>query len=893
MTLKSCMKCTWQLLCCFIMLTACSDDAIEESTSITLPPETEALFEKGVNFTTTAGTQSLAFEATENWEITAAATRSGETWYRVYPLSGGPGKAEISISVDQNDGYDERSVAITINAGKTNKTLMISQKPKDALLVTSNRMEMKQEGGTLNIEVQANVEYRAVIADDCQSWIKPAAASTRGLTTSTASFTISLNEERVKREGKIYITDGKLTEEIAVYQHGGDIVLLNENEYPVGDLGETIKVELRSNCAYGVKMPEVDWIKEAMMTRGMSSHTVYYTIKPNEKNEARRAKIIFYDKDNTSIADTLTVIQAQKDAVVVDTKSIELKSPNDTIFSIDINANVQVEVRPADTCKWITESTATRGLQLRKIYLKAARNESFSPRRGRVLVKSKNSNECDTLKIWQAGKPTSVKLEQTALDVPKEGGTYRIKVNADVAVAMKQWKVLEPESGYLDKSPGSSLAPEWVWNEPLFYYENKLGISYKASLSADGQYLEIKVNPALSAQQGATATVIIYGEHENKEAKLTIKQEPDPTKVVRLRLAKLGEQFFFGILDQSYQALKQIYTQEELYSRQGEREQMYNEWGSFINHELTAGNYRVKEARNLCYSSINRTLIMKYGVQVSQNEDLTPTDSTVVTALLDMQRFVLYYQMANIWGQAVCLNQYSTSLEDTNTPAMTKKELLQHFTPTLLLLREYLPAEKSALATADDIFFPSRDVPSLFLARNYVEQNKYAEAKALLTEIVNSGRYKLGDMIYVMPNPKGSQTTRGVQSIEPVSTICFSYAEVMLMLSECEHRLGNTARAEEYLNKVVVANLGSPAYSPAWGGDNKVDTKNLAADNFINRLADVWQVQLKGTGTYFAFMKRNGVAEQRLNVPTWRLVFPIPIEEVHTNMYIKQNEGYN
>lgn len=582
------MKCVGQLLCCFLLSVACSDDAIEEQSSITLPPETEEIFEKGVNFTTTAGTRSLAFEATEDWEITTAATRNGETWYRVYPLSGGPGKAEISISVDENEGYDERSVAITINAGKTNKTLMISQKPKEALLVTSNRMEMKQEGGTLNIEVKANVEYKAVIADDCQSWIKPSTVSTRGLTTTTASFTISPNEERVKREGKIYITDGKLTEEIDVYQHGGDIVLLSENEYPVGDRGETIKVELRSNCAYGVKMPDVDWMKEATLTRGMSSHTVYYTISANEKSEARRAKIIFYDKDNTSIADTLTVIQAQKDAVVVDAKSIELKSPNDTIISIDVNANVEVEVRPADTCQWITESTATRGLQLRKIYLKAARNESFAPRRGRVLVKSKNGNECDTLKIWQAGKPTSVKLEEAALNVPKEGGTYRIKVDADVAVAMKQWQVLEPESGYLDRDPIDQVTDEEFWSSALFYYENKAGISYEAALSADGQYLEIKVNPALSSQQAASVTVTIYGEHENKEAKLTITQEPDPTKVVRLRLAKLGQQVFAGILDQSYTALKQVYTQEEAYSRQGEQEQIYNEWRAFINHELTA-----------------------------------------------------------------------------------------------------------------------------------------------------------------------------------------------------------------------------------------------------------------------------------------------------------------
>ena len=43
------------------------------------------------------------------------------------------------------------------------------------------------------------------------------------------------------------------------------------------------------------------------------------------------------------------------------------------------------------------------------------------PVEGRVLIKSKNGQECDTLKIWQAGKPTAVKLEQTSLEIPMAG----------------------------------------------------------------------------------------------------------------------------------------------------------------------------------------------------------------------------------------------------------------------------------------------------------------------------------------------------------------------------------------------------------------------------------------------------------------------------------------
>lgn len=879
MKVKSFMKNTWHLLACLMLLVACSDDKVEDETTITLPPETETLFEKGVNFTTSAGTQSLEFTATENWNITAATTRNGEKWYQVYPTSGGPGKAEISISVEDNDSYDERSVAITINAGKTKKTLMVAQKQKNALLISSERREVKQEGGTIDVEVEANVEYKAIIADDCQSWIKPAASTTtRGLKASTISFKIEMNGEREKREGEIYITDGTLTETVKVYQYGGDVILLNENEYPVGDKGETIKVELRSNCEYGITMPDVSWIKEATMSRGMSSHTIYYTISPNDANESRRAKIIFYNKDNTAIADTLTVIQAQKDAVVIDNKNIELKTPNDTIMGIDVNANVDVEIHPADTCQWITESTAARGLQLRKIYLKAAKNDGFAPRRGRVLIKSKNGQECDTLKIWQAGKPTAVKLEQTSLDIPMAGGTYRIKVDANVPVKMTEWNLLWPEDKKED--PIYGMHEETIFKKALFMYENKPQIPYQATLSNDGQYLEIKVEPAVSAE-ASSATITIYGAHENKEAKLTIKQETDPTKVVRLCLTQYGEKEFMTFFEKFYLVLQQMYTQEELYSRQSEKEEGYEWRFDFINHTLNANNGEVRSAWSSFYNSVNMILFIKDQIPRSSEEELASSDSTTVMKLLDMQRFILFYEKVNLWGKAVCLSEFPSDII-TSMPAISQAEVLKLFVEPLLFLRERLPGEISGQSAINDCFFPSRDFPALLLARIYMEQGKFAEAKSMLTGIVNSGRYQLGDLIYQFPVS---------DMYSDIQLICFSYTEVVLNLAECESRLGNSAQAENYLNQVMTANIGSPAYSSNVSLSSSVFTTRTS-DEFINRLANVWQSELRGTGTYFAFLKRNNIAVSTLNIPVWRQVFPVPMREILVNPSMSQNEGY-
>lgn len=78
-----------------------------------------------------------------------------------------------------------------------------------------------------------------------------------------------------------------------MYQSGEGVLLLTKSEYSVSDKGETIAVDLKSNFAFDVKMPDVDWVQSAAKTRGMSSHTLYYTIAPNETYDSREAEIIF------------------------------------------------------------------------------------------------------------------------------------------------------------------------------------------------------------------------------------------------------------------------------------------------------------------------------------------------------------------------------------------------------------------------------------------------------------------------------------------------------------------------------------------------------------------------------------------------------------------------
>lgn len=386
-----------------ISYTACSSESKEEPA----PPQKKPIeeFNQGnMSFTEGADEQSFSFVANEAWTISVATTKADEAWCKVSPTSGGAGSHVVKITTTENTSYDDRSVTITLKSGSESKSFVVTQKQKDALLLTSDKVEIEQKGGTFTIEVKANVSYTATIGETCKSWITEG-SNTRALSTSTKTYSVAASEESEKREGTITFTAGNLSETVHIYQAGGDIILLTKDEYYVDAAGENITVELKSNCDYEVEMPNVDWI-HTTSTRGMSSHTLYYAIDANEGYDSRKAKIIYRNKEN-NIADTLTIIQAQRDAIILGKKEMTVKAEGETI-EVKLSANVDYEVVMPEV-DWIS-SVSTRGLTEHTLYYTVAKNESDDERVAKITFKNAGSNIADTLAIIQEGQMPVAKI---------------------------------------------------------------------------------------------------------------------------------------------------------------------------------------------------------------------------------------------------------------------------------------------------------------------------------------------------------------------------------------------------------------------------------------------------------------------------------------------------
>ena len=441
------------LTCIF---TSCSDGGSDDPVNPTPKPDEvkaeitldSTIESNGMSFGASAGDNSVSFTTSTNWTLTVSSTTSGTTWCTASATSGSKGSATVKFTVTENTEYDDRSVSVTVKAGTASKTFKVTQKGVDALLVTTTSYEVAQEGGSIEVEVKANIDYQLEISEVAKGWITEAKSKSRAFKVTNHNFNIALNEEAEKREGEIIFKSGDKVETVKVYQAGGAIILLSQNEYRVSDTGETISVEIKSNVEFGVQMPNVDWITDEASSRGMSSHTLKYVIVPNEGYDSRSAEIIFFDR-GSNLKDTLTIIQAQKDAIIISEKNI-IVNKDGGVIALKVNSNVDFDVQIPSEITWLTK-IESRALSEKEICLKVSENLEEESRSATINITDYNSCLTDKINITQLGNIFVASL--------KEAGTLK-SILGDNYLNINSLKIIGSINGddvyYLRKMLGGS-----------------------------------------------------------------------------------------------------------------------------------------------------------------------------------------------------------------------------------------------------------------------------------------------------------------------------------------------------------------------------------------------------------------------------------------------------
>ena len=429
------------------------------------PNETTSLITIAVDqiapvFDCEGGTKTITFIAEDNWNASII-DQDNHDWLTITPICGEKGENSIFIIVKANSGTDERTAIIEILCGKAKKQILVTQKQKNAIVLTRTRYNVTSQGEVIAVEVQANIDYVVKIDDNCTSWIQ--LQQTKALLSSSVSLVIDANLELSPREGHVMINSGGISETIYIYQDGGaPSITITNNEILVPSNGDVITVNVRHNVPVICVIPEgITWIT-IVDHESVETGCFKFSVAANTSINERDAQIRFTNNEN-ELNEYVTIIQMQQDAIVVSKNEYELDDKGGNIV-VTLGHNIDYDIE-IDGNDWITV-LETKAFVQEEITINVSPNTTRMDRLGHIKFISKDKSKEQEITIKQKPVYTFV-LDTKTYVVSSEGGEFNINLftNTELSVrSTENWlhcvQAISPYSTMLNCSADSNDTPD-------------------------------------------------------------------------------------------------------------------------------------------------------------------------------------------------------------------------------------------------------------------------------------------------------------------------------------------------------------------------------------------------------------------------------------------------
>ena len=384
-------------LLCLLTFAGCGKDSgVEKEGKDDKPTPEEVTLELSVSdlvFEAAGGVKVFTVACSGEWKIEGA----GE-WCAV-DADAGNGNRVVGVTVAAYEGLEDRNVNLTVKAGDRAKVLGVTQKRKDAVVLSKDKLEVPQDGGTLSVEVKSNIDYEVSIPAEFRSWISQEPES-KAVEARVYRFAIAGNEEPESRRGYIVFAGSAVKDTVYVYQAQKDRLLLVQDSYDVAADGETIAVELKTNVDYEVEIPaDADWVSR-VETRALRTDRLTFAVAANGEVDSRLAKVVIRDR-NGSLDDTLYIRQASGFRLrwVRDKFTVRAEGKDLTV-ELETSIAYRVEI-PADA-DWVSR-VETRALETEGLQFRIGANGGALARYVKIAVKGEEIGLTDTLYITQQG----------------------------------------------------------------------------------------------------------------------------------------------------------------------------------------------------------------------------------------------------------------------------------------------------------------------------------------------------------------------------------------------------------------------------------------------------------------------------------------------------------
>lgn len=473
----------------------------------------------------------------------------------------------------------------------------------------------------------------------------------------------------------------------------------------------------------------------------------------------------------------------------------------------------------------------------------------------------------------------SVLLSDSLIEAPNEGGSYTIQIESPIRL------YLQPQVE-MPLTPNHSATSDEIFSDGLYegYDSESLKdkeISFEASLDENTLSIDLA---QLASKTQKTKSIPLYDYVGNVLASVEIVQEGKTLDVSVADAPLLGARAK-EVLGHAAASLTEALMSYNLI------EQHYHYLSSLPYNDLTryidANHSAVNRAWANLYQAASRLLLLKKADAAGLN---------VYADYCHVLMALCYSNLIYGWDGVPYIPNYDIweQYQYTGMPRIAPQYIFDDLKAKLQTAIENLPERKNeSLKDINGFFFASKDVARVLLANIYMYENNYAEAKPLLQKVISNAFYTLDastdfkpsttisvmdvgestEVIFALRHDAGTRS--GITIAEPGVIPYITLSDVHLSLAECCYCLEDSTAAEAYIQNII-------------------DAKNLSATeaSVLMKIKSLREQILLHSTTYFAFLKRTGLAKDVCGIEDYQLLFPIPSSELYNNPRMSQNPGW-
>lgn len=433
-----------------------------------------------------------------------------------------------------------------------------------------------------------------------------------------------------------------------------------------------------------------------------------------------------------------------------------------------------------------------------------------------------------------------VSLSQEEVSFDKNGGTATVKVTSNIPLST------EAPSAPDGDEPPSTMNPDSQYFDDFFV---STGSPMKCEYTYANNALTIKVDKS-QRHYTQTSDVCLYDMMGTVRAKVKVNLGGDPS--VPIALGDTGKKIVNMSFDIFTKSLSWIY-----YVERG-----YTGMSPYYDVECPLQPYSQYNSRafRAAYSSIaNNANFIKM---------LTSASLSEATPFFTLLNAITYTEMVDKWGR---IGISELTGDEYETPRQESAETTLRYLENSLDKISSAFNEKNGLRNydVDEAFDMPKDVWRMAKANVYMGLNEPAHALPYLQEIFESGRYTLSSGNEYEANSGSILFFTIPDEVMQDHTISYySYADVLLLLAECNLATGNEGKAASLIRQIAEAK------GITLTGDALSDIDTLRREVFLPR--------------YFAFQKRHDLG----GYASYQTLWPIPSDQISLAPGWTQNPGY-